>query len=604
MNFDIIVIGAGHAGCEAALAASRMGANVLLLTISRHTVGQMSCNPAIGGLAKGQLVREIDALGGEMAKVTDSSMIQFRLLNTKKGHAVRSPRAQCDRKMYQQKMLKRIESQENLTLSENMVEEILVENKSAYGVRCINGDIFRSEAVILATGTFLRGVIHIGSESLNAGRSGDPACEKISPQLESIGFNRLRFKTGTPPRLAGETLNYDKLIVQKGDEKIIPFSFSTKNLQLMQVPCYITYTNEKTHKIIRENLNQSSLYGGYIKGATGARYCPSIEDKVVKFPHHHRHQIFIEPEGLDTTEVYLNGTSNSVPKEVQEKIVHSIDGLENAKITKYAYAIEYDCFDSLQIRSTYETKLVKNLYFAGQINGTSGYEEAAAQGLMAGINAVLKISKKDELILTRSESYIGTLTDDLVTLGVQEPYRMFTSRAEYRLLLRSDNADRRLMKYGHAFGLISDQQFAELQEKEEKIRETIEYLTKKRVDNKTLTTYLRHPENTFINVMQMDSHLLELNLPNDVAEQVEIEVKYEGYLSRQESEVRRIKNVEKIRIPSSMDFNKLTGLRLEAKEKLSKIRPEFVGQASRISGISPADISVLLVYIRKGSSPN
>jgi tRNA uridine 5-carboxymethylaminomethyl modification enzyme len=599
MTFDVIVIGAGHAGCEAALAASRIGAKVLFLTISRQKVAQMSCNPAIGGLAKGQLVREIDALGGEMAKVTDATMIQFRLLNTKKGPAVRSPRAQCDRKAYQNEMLTRIEAQENLTLREEMVKEILLEKGAACGVSCESGRTYRCAAVVLCAGTFLRGVIHVGDKSWSAGRADDPSCDSVSPQFEALGFRRRRFKTGTPPRLEGTTLNYDKLARQEGDREIIPFSFSSGAIKREQVPCYITYTNSKTHKIIRENLCLSSLYGGHIKGAVGVRYCPSIEDKIVKFPHHTRHQVFIEPEGLDTTEVYLNGTSNSLPQNVQEELVHSIDGLESVRITKYAYAIEYDCFDPLQLRPTLQTKLVRNLYFAGQINGTSGYEEAAAQGIIAGINAALRLKGEDEFTLSRSEAYIGVLIDDLVTLGTGEPYRMFTSRAEYRLILRSDNADRRLTKYGHRFGLISGEQFARLQEKEQNISEIVQYLFSKRARGKLLATHLRRPENSFGDVAKMDTHLAALNVPRDVAEQVEIEVKYQGYLSRQEAQVEKVRGLESAQIPQNLKFDKVVGLRLEAKEKLSQVKPESLGQASRISGVSPADISVLMVHLRR-----
>lgn len=595
-EFDVIVVGAGHAGCEAALASARMGMSTALLTINLDTIAQMSCNPAIGGLAKGQLVREIDALGGEMAKVTDETGIQFRMLNTKKGPAVHSPRAQADKKAYQFSMKNRVENQGNLFLRQEVVDDLIVDNKKVVGLIGQSGIKYKAKAVILTTGTFLKGLIHIGEFTTSGGRTGELSSEKLSDSLRRNGFEVGRLKTGTSPRLNGRTIDYKPLTPQHGDEYPQPFSFSTEKIACSQVPCYITYTNPTTHKIIMSNLNRAPLYTGQIK-SMGPRYCPSLEDKVVRFSGKDQHQIFLEPEGLNTLEVYCNGISTSMPHDVQEAIVRSIIGLESAEIVRYGYAIEYDFVPPTQLHPSLETKLVENLFHAGQINGTSGYEEAAAQGIMAGINAVLKIQGKEPFVLDRSEAYIGVLIDDLVTKGTQEPYRMFTSRAEYRLLLRQDNADRRLMKYGYRYGLISEQQWSKLQEKERTITEILTYMDKKTVGPHTLTKILSRPDRTFDSLLTIDNGLRQRHISKEIREQVEIEVKYKGYIYRQQIQIEKFKKMEDYKIPQGIDYSRIPELRKESRQKLSHIRPISLGQASRISGVSPADISILMIYL-------
>lgn len=570
-KYDVIIIGGGHAGCEAALAVARMGLSSLLLTMNLDTIAQMSCNPAIGGIAKGHMVCEIDALGGEMAKVTDKTGIQFRLLNTKKGPAVQAPRAQADKKLYQWTMKKQLEEQQNLDIKQETIEEIIIENRKASGVVCQTGMRYKSKAIIVTTGTFLNGLIHIGLTSFPAGRMGEFSSSKFSDSLRSLHFDIKRLKTGTPARINKRTIDFSKIEVQQGDAVPVPFSFSTDRIEREQIPCYITYTNSETHKFILDNLDRSPLYGGKIKGV-GPRYCPSIEDKVVRFSNKERHQIFLEPEGINTEEVYLNGLSTSLPQDIQISMLRTIKGLERAEIMRFGYAIEYDFCPPTQIKQTLETKAVENLYFAGQINGTSGYEEAAAQGLMAGINAVLKIKGESPFSLGRDEAYIGVLIDDLITKGTNEPYRMFTSRAEYRLLLRYDNADMRLMDYGFNLGLISKEQHQDMIVKREAIKKGFELVKKNRRG-------------------EIESY------PSVVQKQIELEIKYEGYIKRQIRSAERLKKLENVKIPFSIEYKKIKGIRREALEKLELIRPESIGQASRISGISPCDISLLYVYI-------
>ncbi len=595
-EFDVIVVGAGHAGCEAALASARMGMSTALLTINLDTIAQMSCNPAIGGLAKGQLVREIDALGGEMAKVTDETGIQFRMLNTKKGPAVHSPRAQADKKAYQVSMKKRVESQDNLFLRQEIADDLILDKKKVAGVVGQSGIQYKAKAVILTTGTFLKGLIHIGEFITPGGRIGELSSEKLSGSLRRIGFEVGRLKTGTPPRLNGRTIDYTMLMPQYGDENPAPFSFSTEKIDRSQVPCYLTYTNPNTHKIITGNLSRAPLYTGQIQ-SVGPRYCPSLEDKIVRFSGKDQHQVFLEPEGLTTLEVYCNGISTSMPHDIQEAIVHSIAGLESAEIVRYGYAIEYDFVPPAQLLPSLETKCVKNLFHAGQINGTSGYEEAAAQGIMAGINAALKIQGKEPFILDRSEAYIGVLIDDLVTKGTQEPYRMFTSRAEYRLLLRHDNADRRLMRYGFRYGLIPEQPWRKLREKEIAIAETLAYMDKKMAGPDTLAKILSRPDRTFDHLLAIDAELSQRHLSKEIKEQVEIEVKYKGYIDRQHNQIEKFKKMEDYKIPSWLDYQNIPELRKEARQKLFQIRPVSLAQASRISGVSPADISILMIHL-------
>jgi len=602
-EYDVIVVGAGHAGCEAALASGRMGCRVLFITMNLDTIGQLSCNPAVGGLAKGQLVKEIDAIGGEMGRLTDSTAIQYRRLNASKGHAVRSSRAQVDRIKYRVTMREVVEAEKNISIKQALIDEILVKNYEVRGVKNSIGEEFYSKTVIITPGTFLNGLIHIGLTHFGGGRLGDFPSVALSENIKAIGFHIMRFKTGTCARLDGRTIDYSKTTVQNGDNNPLPFSFSTKGVVVPQLPCYITYTNDKTHEIIKKNLNRSPLYTGIIK-ATGVRYCPSIEDKIVRFPDHERHQIFLEPEGRTTYEVYPNGISTSLPIDVQIEMVRSIPGLENVEFLRPGYGIEHDVVDPTQLKHTMETKLVKGLYFAGQINGTTGYEEAGAQGLVAGVNAALKVKGKDPFIMTRDESYIGVLVDDLVTKGTNEPYRMFTSRAEYRLVLREDNADLRLTEKGHNLGLVREGDYKRFCEKKKEIELGAKLLKETRITPKdlddvkkpiSLEEYLRRPPVGFNDIVK---YLGGRNFSTDVMEQVEIQVKYWGYIKKENERIDRFRKLEEMRIPDEMDFTNIPGLSKEVSEKLKKFKPISIGHAGRISGVTPAALSILMVYIK------
>jgi tRNA uridine 5-carboxymethylaminomethyl modification enzyme len=594
-KYDVIVIGAGHAGCEAALVCARLGAKTLMLTMNLDSVAQMSCNPAIGGVAKGHIVREIDALGGEMAKVTDHTGIQFRMLNTSKGPAVRSPRAQCDKKLYAMTMKHVLESQENLDLKQGEVKEILVNGNAVEGVATTIETVYHAKAVIITTGTFLNGLIHIGEVTFGGGRAGDKASHGLSGCLTGLGFEIKRLKTGTPPRLNARSIDFSKLQVQHGDEIPSPFSFQTEKISQEQLPCHMTYTNEKTHEIIKENINRSPLYSGKIM-SRGPRYCPSIEDKVFRFADKERHQLFLEPEGRFTQEIYINGLSTSFPQDIQIKIINSIQGLENAELMRFGYAIEYDFCQPTQVKETLETKKIENLYLAGQINGTSGYEEAACQGLMAGINAVLKIQKQDPFVLSRSEAYIGVLIDDLVTNGTEEPYRMFTSRAEHRLVLRQDNSDKRLMNYGHELGLISKDQFEKFVNKQKTIEHWIDTIKSRRFQEVSMDKYLRRSKVKLKDVLDIMNEEIG---DSDIEYQVEAEIKYAGYIQREINAINRVKQYDQKKIPTNLSFLEVKGLGREAREKLENVKPSSLGQAARISGITPCDISLLAVYIEK-----
>lgn len=614
-EYDIAVVGAGHAGCEAALAAARLGYRTVIFTVSVDSIALMPCNPNIGGSSKGHLVRELDALGGEMGKVIDRTFIQSKMLNKSKGPAVHSLRAQADKADYSREMRQVLQSQKNLDIRQMEVTDILAEEGKVIGVQTYSGTTYLCRAVILCTGTYLKARCIYGEVSTQTGPNGLQSANYLSDSLKKLGIKMYRFKTGTPARIDKNSIDFSKMEEQKGDERIIPFSFTTdpKAVQIEQVSCWLTYTNEETHEIIRNNLDRSPLFSGMIEG-TGPRYCPSIEDKVVKFSDKKRHQVFIEPEGRNTTEMYIAGMSSSLPEDVQYTMYRSVPGLEQAKIVRNAYAIEYDCIDARQLKSTLEFKNIEGLFSGGQFNGSSGYEEAAAQGLVAGINAARKLQGREGIIIDRSQAYIGVLIDDLVTKESHEPYRMMTSRAEYRLLLRQDNADMRLTKLGYEIGLIDEERYQKLICKEDTIAKEIEraehtnigtskdvqdllalYNSTSLVSGTTLGELIRRPELSYDLLEPIDRH--RSVLPEDVKEQVNINIKYEGYIKRQQRQVEQFKRLEKKRIPESIDYNSILSLRIEAKQKLSEIRPSSIGQASRISGVSPADISVLLVYM-------